>query len=191
MSFDNPNTKSRNSKNYFELFNINKLNKNNNNNLMTLDTSNNKNINEDKKAIKYRNTKQLTVSPHFSTMESTNTSHFNENEDDNIITKENQKIYIKSKKIAAPKDEDMVFLYELFFKTNRYSAKYFFNKRRSESIDFNFINKNIFNNGNSINNYNFSAIKKYLINLQKNFIIFLTLITFLISYVKLEKKYCI
>ena len=172
MSYDNHNTKSRNSKNYFELFNINKLDKNNNTNLMTLDTSNNKNINEDKKAIKYRNTKQLTVSPHFSTMESTNTSHFNENEDDNIITKENQKIYIKSKKIAAPKDEDMVFLYELFFKTNRYSAKYFFNKRRSESIDFNFINKNIFNNGNSINNYNFSAIKKYLINLQKNFNIY-------------------
>ena len=171
MSYDSQNIKSRNSKNYFELYNINKLNKNNNNNLMTIDTSTTNNMSEDKKVIKYRNTKQITVSPHFSTLESTNTSHFNENDEENIITKENQKIYIKSKKIAAPKDEDMVFLYEAFFKTNRYSAKYFFNKRRSESIEVNFPNKNIFNNGN-INNYNFFAIKKYLINLQKNFKIY-------------------
>ena len=155
MSKDEHKRKSRNEKNYFHKLYINKLNKNNNDtNLMTLNTNNKSKI-EDKKDIRYRNLKQLAIGPFVSTLESTVTSQKNENEED------------YSKIPIIPMDEDSMFLYDIFFKTNCYKSKYFFNKEKSETNYIKCKTKN--DNGNS-NKYDFIGIKKYLIKLQKNFI---------------------
>ena len=163
MSYDKNILGTKNNKNYFELLNTGKLNKNNNN-LMTLNNNNN-NKSEDKKCIENKYKKQLNIGSLFSTLENTVTSKQNENEEDNSINKENMNINITSKKPVMPKDEDMAFLYEIFFKNQGQTDKYYIKGRKSETLDLNSSNRNDYNN----NNYDFSSIKKYLIKLQKKF----------------------
>ena len=127
---------------------------------MTLNTNNNENKSEDKKVIRYRNSKQMAIGPLFSTLESTVTSQMNENEEDFIISKENQKIF-EPKMPVITKDDDLIFLYDIFFKTRCY-----YSKRKAGSIDAKYSNKIYIKNGNNI--YDYFAIKKYLIKLQKH-----------------------
>ena len=173
MSYDEHNIKLTKSNNYLKILYKDEQNKNNNkNNLMTFNANSNKIKNEEQKIIHNRNQNQLITGPLFSTFESTITTPKNEYEESNSITQENQRINIKVRKSISLKDEDTIFLYDIFFKNNKYNTRFFFNIKKSDNIELDYSIKSHYNNTNNINNnknYNFISIKKYLIKLQKEF----------------------
>ena len=115
---------------------------------------------EVKKIIEYRNIKKLSNGPLFSTFESTMTSsHKHQNDEENSILREISKISPNPKTIVMPKNEDMIFLYETLFGKNAYISKQDTNNKT--------LNLNNSENRNCYHDYDFVAIKKYLIKLQK------------------------
>ena len=170
MSFNNHKIKSRKSDGILEYFQMSKWKKfNKKHNLILQNSQNKRKSRVDEKCIKYRNIKKLTIGPLFSTLESTQSSPKNPNEENNSTTQEKPNISLNSKKIILPKDEDTAFLYNIFFKTNHNDLKKFINKKKSDYKDLMDYNKND-NNYINNNNYDFGEIKKYLIKLQKKFI---------------------
>ena len=118
--------------------------------------------------IQRRKKKQLTIGPLSSTLESSISSSKKQIDDDSTISSE--KIIIKSKKLVQPTDEDMKFLFDIFFKKNQYqfNNKYNNNIRKSNRTSYKTIDSNtIYYNYN--NTYDFNSIKKYLIKIQKKY----------------------
>ena len=130
-----------------------------------------------KKVIVYRRAqKQLTIAHLSSTLESTISSSKAKNDDENstISSEFRKKVAINSKKIVQAVDEDMKFIFDIFFKKNQYNNQAYYNIRKStknnyksrisrEDIDY----QNKYYNYN--NEYNLNAVKNYLIKIQKKY----------------------
>ena len=182
MSLDDNNIKSRNSQIYFDsLYRDKKKKKNNNKNHIrfqnTPKKTNNNNYNlENQIFLQRRKKRQLTLGPLSSTLESTVSTSKRQNDDENstLSSEIYQKITIKSKKLLQPTDEDMKFLFDIFYK----KRTPFFQNNHNNMIKQNTIsNKNRINknetieffNYNNYNKYDLNAIKKYLIKMQKKY----------------------
>ena len=169
MSLDSHKIKSRNSKIYFEYSETNKTIKNNKKNSLKIQNSyniNEKNDHDD--SMKCRNNVQLTIGPFVSTVESTQTSQKNQNEENNLIVKNSQGSNISSisKKNVFQNDEDFTFIYDILFKNKGYYAKQN-NNLKINNNEIGYTYKNV--NNKIINNiYDFNNIKNYLIELRKN-----------------------
>ena len=127
MSYDDNNIKSRNSQIYFNSIHRDKKRKQTNNNHVKFQVRPSKSNNklDNKLFIQRRKQKQLTIGPLSSTLESTISSPKPQIDDDNssLSSEMFQKITIKSKKLLQPKDDDIKFLFDIFYKNNNKSQK--------------------------------------------------------------------
>ena len=163
MSYDDNNIKSRNSQIYFNSIHRDKKRKQTNNNHVKFQVRPSKSNNklDNKLFIQRRKQKQLTIGPLSSTLESTISSPKPQIDDDNssLSSEMFQKITIKSKKLLQPKDDDIKFLFDIFYKNNNKSQ--FQNNQYNNNLNKNFAFYK--------NKFDFFAIKKYLIKMQKIF----------------------
>ena len=178
MSYDDNNIKSRKSHIYFDAIYRDNRGKRKNTNRsnhpkFSVRQSKANNKTDNTVFIQRRKQKQLTLGPLSSTLESTTSTSKRQIEEENSPLS-TEKITIKSKKLVQPADEDMKFLFDIFFKNNQNfsSNKYdnvlrtsnrtnYNNRNNTETIDS---YKNYYNN-----KYDFHSIKKYLIKIQKRF----------------------
>ena len=175
MYFDDNNLKSKNSQLYFDSLcrgkkrrKTTKINQKNQSNGSKI---NNKLDNKCALKFQRKTKKQLTIGPLSSTLESTISSsrRLIEVENSNLPSEIRQKITIKSKKLLQPADDDMKFVFDILFNknfnnqsNNNSSIKTsYYNKYSKETIESNYNNSN--------NNYDFNAIKKYLVKIQKKY----------------------
>ena len=166
MSYEDHLIKPRSKNSYIELIYKNQKSRKTKNSIQLKNNLlSNEKAKDENKFIRYRNKKILTIAPLFSSLDSTMTSsQKHQNDEDNPIKQETPKITLKTKKLVLPKDEDMAFLYDIFFGNNESSSR-FDNKNLNININSNYTKRTSFN----INNYDFDRIKKYLIKLQKKF----------------------
>ena len=133
MSYDDNNLNNRNSHTFFDAIYRDKRKLTHKNNHPKFQTRQSKinNKMENTLFIQRRKKKQLTIGPLSSTLESSISSSKKQIDDDSTISSE--KIIIKSKKLVQPTDEDMKFLFDIFFKKNQYqfNNKYNNNIRKS------------------------------------------------------------
>ena len=167
MSYDDNNIKSRCNQIYFDsIYKEIKRKETKKNN------SRNNKI-ESKISFQRRKNKQLTIGPLSSTLESTiasskrqNSKRQNEEENFNLSP---EKITIKSKRLLHPKDEDMRFLFDIFYKNNQDNIIL---TQRQTTIS-SYMNRNksneISNQNKSYKFYDLNAIKRYLIKAQKKY----------------------
>ena len=178
MSYDDNNLKSRNSQMYFDSLYRDKRKRHTPKNHPKFQNRPSKNMNkgESQLFIQRRKQKQMTLGPLSSTLESTiSTKRQNEEENSQLSS---EKITIKTKKLLQPTDEDMKFLFDIFYKNNQHhqSNKYNNNYNLRTSTKTNY-NKRLFANESSdsinkyynYNKYDFNSIKKYLIKIQKKY----------------------
>ena len=178
MSYDDNNLKSRNSQMYFDSLYRDKRQRHTPKNHPKFQNRPSKNMNkgESQLFIQRRKQKQMTLGPLSSTLESTiSTKRQNEEENSQLSS---EKITIKTKKLLQPTDEDMKFLFDIFYKNNQHhqSNKYNNNYNLRTSTKTNY-NKRLFANESSdsinkyynYNKYDFNSIKKYLIKIQKKY----------------------
>ena len=178
MSYDDNNLKTRNSQMYYDSIYRDRKHRHTPKNRIKFQNRQSKNINkgESHLFIQRRKQKQMTLGPLSSTLESTiSTKRQNEEENSPLSS---EKITIKTKKLLQPTDEDMKFIFNIFYKNNqnypsnkynnynnlRTSTKTNYNKRTFKSESNDSINKYY-----NYNNYDFNSIKKYLIKLQKKY----------------------
>ena len=180
MSYDDNNIKSRKSHIYFDAIyrdNRGKRKNTNRSNHPKFSSKQSKSNNKTENTIfiQRRKQKQLTLGPLSSTLESTiSTSKRQIEEEKSPLSSE--KITIKSKKLVQPADEDMKFLFDLFFKNNQNFSSNKYNNILRTSNRTNYNNRNntetidsYRNYYNYNNKYDFPSIKKYLIKIQKKF----------------------
>ena len=103
----------------------------------------------------------MTIGPLSSTLESTVASSKHQIDDENSSLS-SEKITIKSKKLLQPKDEDMKFLFDIFYKNNQINLRQttktaYIRRKTNEAFDY----------YNNTKIYDLNAIKKYLIKIQK------------------------
>ena len=177
MSYDDNHIKTRNSQIYFDSLYRDRKQRHTPKNHPKFQNRPSKNINkgESQLFIQRRKQKQMTLGPLSSTLESTiSTKRQNEEENSTLSL---EKISIKTKKLLQPTDEDMKFLFYIFYKNNQHyqSNKYNnYNLRASTKTNYNkrvFINesKDSINKYYNYNKYDFNSIKKYLIKIQKKY----------------------
>ena len=172
MSYDDNFIKSKKTHFYFQSIQTDKKRKHNNSShAKCLRSINNK---LDSKLFSRKNQKQFTLGPLSSTLESTISSQKPQIDDDNssLSSEVYQKITIKTKKLLKPQDDDMKFLFDIFYNSNQnyqYKNKqYNNNNRKSVNCKNNFVINNNKNDTNFYNyKYDFHTIKKYLIKIQK------------------------
>ena len=169
MSLDCHKIKSRNSKIYLGYSETNKtINNNKKNSLKGQNSININEKNDDNNSLNYRNNVQLTIGPYVSTLESTQTSQKNQNDENNFFVKNGHSPNISStsKNNVLSNDEDMIFIYDILFKNKGYYAQ----QNNNIKINKNEIGYSIKNTNNKIINniYDFNNIKNYLIKLRKN-----------------------
>ena len=176
MSFDNNNTNLRNTQIYFEAiyrekrkFSFKKTQK-----LPTRSILNNDTKKNSKKVVfKRRPQKQLSLGPLSSTLESTISSSkpLNDDENSTLSSEFKKNIGLKSKQIIQPVDEDMKFIFDIFFKNRQHQTS--INLRQSTKTNYKsqISNDTIDNQVKYFNqnSFNFSAIKKYLVKIQKKY----------------------
>ena len=147
MSYDDNNLKSRNSQMYFDSLYRDKRKRHTPKNHPKFQNRPSKNMNkgESQLFIQRRKQKQMTLGPLSSTLESTiSTKRQNEEENSQLSS---EKITIKTKKLLQPTDEDMKFLFDIFYKNNQHhqSNKYNNNYNLRTSTKTNY-NKRLFAN---------------------------------------------
>ena len=130
------------------------------------------NKSENKLSIQRHAKKQMTIGPLCSTLESTISSskHQREDENSNLPSESGNKITIKSKKLLQPVDDDMKFLFDIFYKTNFNNQSNNLRKSTQSEFFFRYSKRTVESNYNNYqNNYDFNSIKKYLIKIQKKY----------------------
>ena len=168
MSYDDNNIKLRNSQVYFNsIYKEAKKRKSKKNSIKFQSrlSKNNNNI-ENKISFKRKRKKQLTIGPLSSTLESTIASSSKPLNEEESPPVSSEKITIKSKKLLQPKDEDMKFLFDIFYKNNQYNLR--------QTTKTTYGNRTHTNEGSEYYNncskiYDLNAIKKYLIKIQKKY----------------------
>lgn len=164
MSYDDNNIKLRNSQIYFNsIYRENKRRKSKKNSIRFQNRlSKNCNNIENKISFQRKRKKQLTIGPLSSTLESTIASSSKNQNDEESSPVSSEKITIKSKKLLQPKDEDMKFLFDIFYKNNQYNLR--------QTTKTTYSNRFHTNEGFDCSKvYDLIAIKKYLIKIQKKY----------------------
>ena len=168
MSYDDNNIKLRKSQVYFNSIykETRKIKSKKNSIRFQSRLSKNNNKIENKISFKRKRKKQLTIGPLSSTLESTIASSSKNQIDDESSLVSSEKITIKSKKLLQPKDEDMKFLFDIFYKNNQYNlrqtTKTIYSNRFHTNEGFEY-------NNNCSKVYDLNAIKRYLIKIQKKY----------------------
>ena len=165
MSYDDNNIKSRNSQIYFDSLHKERKKRDTNKKMINFLNRGSKNENkiDSKISFQRRKKKQMTIGPLSSTLESTVASSKHQIDDENSSLS-SEKITIKSKKLLQPKDEDMKFLFDIFYKNNQINLRQttktaYIRRKTNENLDY-YYNTKI---------YDLNAIKKYLIKIQKKY----------------------
>ena len=167
MSYDDNNIKLRNSQIYFNSIYRETKRKSKKNSIRFQNRlSKNNNKIENKISFQRKRKKQLTIGPLSSTLESTIASSYKNQNDEESSPVSSEKITIKSKKLLQPKDEDMKFLFDIFYKNNQYNLR--------QTTKTTYSNRYHTNEGFDCSNYgskmyDLIAIKKYLIKTQKKY----------------------
>ena len=175
MSYDDNKIKYRNSQLYFNFLHLDRKRKFTKINLNTIPRQSKMNNKFGSKiSIQRRNKKQLTIGPLSSTLESTisTTKHQNEEDNLNLPSDIHHKISINSKKLLKPEDEDMKFIFDIFYNSNKcYRNIQYDNLKLNPKINGHstIAKETIESNYNGKNKYDFKLFRKYLIKIQKKY----------------------
>jgi len=171
MSYDDNNIKLRNSQIYFNsIYKDSKSRKSKKNSIRFQNRLSKHNFKiENKISFQRKKKKQLTIGPFSSTLESTTVASSSKNQNDEESPPvSSEKITIKSKKLLQPKDEDMKFLFDIFYK-NKNNQNYTQQTTKTTYSNRFHTNEGFESYNNCYKMYDFNVIKKYLIKTQKKY----------------------